>query len=95
MSSRFLIMILFGIGIGFILASLERLNEIKHQISSFSKRKSSQTTTQSLNTFKQCPYCFESIKKQSKFCEYCKHNISYVPDDVPVFPSTEDLIIDK
>lgn len=43
----------------------------------------------------ECPYCFEPVSKQARFCESCKHDISFAPDDTPVFPAPEDLIIEK
>lgn len=64
------------------------------------KSVSSQETEKAYQTFisedslKECPYCFESVPKQARYCQYCKHNISYVPDDAPVFPAPEDLMIE-
>ncbi len=48
----------------------------------------------SQDSIKECPYCFEPVPKQARYCQYCKHNISYVPDDAPVFPAPEDLMIE-
>jgi hypothetical protein len=41
---------------------------------------------------KECPYCFELIKKHSNYCRFCKRDISYASDDTPVFPMPEDFI---
>ncbi len=46
------------------------------------------------DSIKECPYCFESIKKQARYCEHCKKDISYVPDNTPIFPAPEDLVIE-
>ena len=63
--------------------------------SSISQERALDSDNSNASNLKECPYCWELLEANASICKFCNHEISNVPENTPVFPEPEDLVIEQ